>query len=137
MSAVIGEGGSGGALGICVADRVLLQENAIFTVASPEACASIVWRDVGHREEAAEQLGLTSDVLLAGGVVDEVVAEPSGGAHADADEAARLLDEALDRHVRSLRGTPVRLLVRRRYERFRRLGLEVVGPLEDVYRDDA
>jgi acetyl-CoA carboxylase carboxyl transferase subunit alpha len=137
VSAVIGEGGSGGALGMCVADRVLLQENAIFTVASPEACASIVWRDVGHREEAAEQLGLTSEVLLAGGLVDEVVAEPSGGAHADADEAARLLDEALDRHVRSLRGMPVPLLVRRRYERFRRLGLEVVELRDDLSRDDA
>jgi acetyl-CoA carboxylase carboxyl transferase subunit alpha len=137
VSAVIGEGGSGGALGVCVADRVLLQENAIYTVASPEACASIVWRDVGHRQEAAEQLGLTSDVLLASGVVDEVVPEPSGGAHADADEAARLLDEALDRHVRSLRGVSGRLLVRRRYERFRRLGLEVVASRDGVRRDGA
>lgn len=135
VSAVIGEGGSGGALGICVADRVLLQENAIYTVASPEACASIVWRDVGRRQQAAEQLGLTSDVLLATGMVDEVVAEPSGGAHTDADEAARLLDEALDRHLRSLRGVSGRVLVRRRYERFRRLGLEVVASRDDVRPD--
>lgn len=137
VSAVIGEGGSGGALGICVADRVLLQENAIFTVASPEACASIVWRDAGRRQEAAEQLGLTADVLLAAGVVDEIVPEPAGGAHADADEAARLLFEALHRHLRSLRGMPGALLVRRRYERFRRLGLEAVASRDDFTPDGA
>ena len=119
VACIVGEGGSGGALGLAVADRVLMMENSIYSVASPEAAASIVWRDNARKHEAAEQLQITSRDLLAMGVVEEVVAEPSGGAHTDYDEAARLLDEALWRHLQPLLGVPARRLLEQRYERFR------------------
>ncbi|TMC08704.1 MAG: acetyl-CoA carboxylase carboxyltransferase subunit alpha [Chloroflexi bacterium] len=119
VAAVIGEGGSGGALGLAVADRVLMLEHAIYSVAGPEACASILWRDPARREEAAEQLGLTAPYLLAAGLVDEVVPEPPGGAHMDPARAARLLDGALGRHLDELLETDPDQLVRRRYDRFR------------------
>jgi len=121
VASIIGEGGSGGALGLAVGDRVLMLEHAIYSVASPEACASIVWRDTAHRQTAADQLGLGAEDLLRAGIVDEVVAEPAGGAHADPDEAARLLDRALTRHVRSLLSETPEALVRRRRERYRAL----------------
>jgi acetyl-CoA carboxylase carboxyl transferase subunit alpha len=95
VSAVIGEGGSGGALGIAVADRVVMLEHSIYSVASPEAAASIVWRDNNRKVEAAEQLQITSRDLCSMGVVEEVVEEPEGGAHTDPDGAARSLDAAL------------------------------------------
>ena len=119
VAAVIGEGGSGGALGMGVADRVIMLENSIYSVASPEAAASIVWRDNARKVEAAEQLQLTSRDLLAMGVVEEVVAEPRGGAHADYDAAAAALDEALYRHLQPLLSQPVDELLQHRYERFR------------------
>ena len=125
VAAVIGEGGSGGALGMAIADRVLILENAIFSVAGPEACASIVWRDAARRVEAAEQLRLTSDWLLAMGVVDEVVPEPPGGAHADHDGAARALDEAIWRHLEPLIGEDPSRLLPRRYARFRELAAAI------------
>jgi len=119
VAAVIGEGGSGGALGMGVADRVIMLENSIYSVASPEAAASIVWRDNSRKVEAAEQLQLTSRDLLAMGVVEEIVAEPKGGAHADFDAAAAALDEALYRHLLPLLSQPVEELLQHRYERFR------------------
>jgi acetyl-CoA carboxylase carboxyl transferase subunit alpha len=119
VAAVIGEGGSGGALGMGVADRVIMLENSIYSVASPEAAASIVWRDNARKVEAAEQLQLTSRDLLAMGVVEEVITEPEGGAQLDYDASARVLDEALHRHVRSLLDQPVDELLQHRYERFR------------------
>jgi acetyl-CoA carboxylase carboxyl transferase subunit alpha len=119
VAAVIGEGGSGGALGLAVADRVLMLEHAIYSVAGPEACASILWHDPSRREEAAEQLALTASHLLAAGLVDEVVREPEGGAHTDPDAAVRLLDHALARHVDELLEEDTDLIVRRRYDRFR------------------
>jgi len=119
VAAVIGEGGSGGALGMGVADRVIMLENSIYSVASPEAAASIVWRDNSRKVEAAEQLQLTSRDLLAMGVVEEVVAEPEGGAHLDYDAAARVLDEALLRHLQPLLVQPSGDLLQHRYERFR------------------
>jgi acetyl-CoA carboxylase carboxyl transferase subunit alpha len=119
LAAVIGEGGSGGALGMGVADRVIMLENSIYSVASPEAAASIVWRDNSRKVEAAEQLQLTSRDLLAMGVVEEIVAEPTGGAHADFDAAAAALDEALYRHLQPLLSQPVEELLQHRYERFR------------------
>jgi acetyl-CoA carboxylase carboxyl transferase subunit alpha len=119
VAAVIGEGGSGGALGMGVADRVIMLENSIYSVASPEAAASIVWRDNSRKVEAAEQLQLTSRDLLAMGVVEEIVAEPRGGAHADFDAAAAALDEALYRHLQPLLSQPVEALLQHRYERFR------------------
>jgi acetyl-CoA carboxylase carboxyl transferase subunit alpha len=119
VACVIGEGGSGGALGLAVADRVLMMENSIYSVASPEAAASIVWRDNSRKVEAAEQLQVTSRDLLAMGVVEEVIAEPRGGAHTDYDAAARLLDEALWRHVSPLLDEPGQRLLEHRYDRFR------------------
>jgi acetyl-CoA carboxylase carboxyl transferase alpha subunit len=119
VAAVIGEGGSGGALGMAVADRVIMLENSTYSVASPEAAASIVWRDNSRKVEAAEQLQITSRDLLAMGVVEEVVSEPEGGAHTDYDGAARALDAALARHLEPLLGVPAAELLEHRYERFR------------------
>jgi acetyl-CoA carboxylase carboxyl transferase subunit alpha len=119
VAAVIGEGGSGGALGMGVADRVIMLENSIYSVASPEAAASIVWRDNARKVEAAEQLQLTSRDLLAMGVVEEVVTEPEGSARADYDAAATALDEAMHRHMQALLTQPTEDLLQHRYERFR------------------
>jgi len=119
VAVVIGEGSSGGALGIAVADRVLMLENSLYTVASPEAAASIVWRDNARKVEAAEQLQITSRDLLAMGVVEEVIPEPEGGAHLDCDATASALDAALWRHVEPLLGMPRDELLQHRYERFR------------------
>ena len=119
VTAVIGEGGSGGALGTAVADRVIMLENSTYSVASPEAAASIVWRDNARKVEAAEQLQLTSRDLLAMGVVEEVVAEPEGGAHTDCDATVTALEAALWRHLEELLGVPPAELLEHRYERFR------------------
>src|SRR5436309_9312145 len=106
VAAVIGEGGSGGALGMGVADRVIMLENSIYSVASPEAAASIVWRDNSRKVEAAEQLQLTSREIVAMGVVEEDVPEPKGSASADYDAAATARDEALFRHLQPLLDEP-------------------------------
>jgi acetyl-CoA carboxylase carboxyl transferase subunit alpha len=98
---------------------VIMLENSIYSVASPEAAASIVWRDNSRKVEAAEQLQLTSRDLLAMGVVEEVVTEPEGGAHLDFDGATRVLDEALHRHLQPLLAQPADELLQHRYERFR------------------
>jgi acetyl-CoA carboxylase carboxyl transferase subunit alpha len=119
LAAVIGEGGSGGALGMAVADRVLMLENSIYSVAMPEAAASIVWRDNSRKVEVAEQLQITSRDLLAMGVVEEVVDEPMGGAHLDHAGAAWALEKALLRHLDPLLHTPPEELLQHRYERFR------------------
>ncbi len=119
VACIIGEGGSGGALGLAVADRVLMMENSIYSVASPEAAASIVWRDNARKVEAADQLQITSRDLVAMGVVEEVVSEPPGGAHTDYDGAGRGLDEALWRTMLPLLEKDPRDLLERRYERYR------------------
>ena len=119
VAVVIGEGSSGGALGIAVADRVLMLENSLYTVAAPEAAATIVWRDNARKVEAAEQLQITSRDLLAMGVVEEVIPEPEGGAHVDCDATARALDAALWRHLEPLLTMPRDELLQHRYERFR------------------
>jgi acetyl-CoA carboxylase carboxyl transferase subunit alpha len=118
VSVVIGQGGSGGALGLAVADRVLIMENAWYSVAPPEACAAILWRDAAYRVEAAELLDVPTDQLLAAGVVDDIVPEPAGGAHCDHDRAAALLDERLRRHVLELLQQRPDVLLQRRHERF-------------------
>lgn len=119
VAAVIGEGGSGGALGMGVADRVIMLEYSIYSVASPEAAASIVWRDNTRKVEAAEQLQLTSREILAMGVVEEVVREPEGSARSDYAAAAAALDAALHRHMTPLLEMPTEELLQHRYERFR------------------
>src|SRR4051812_20969194 len=127
IAAVIGEGGSGGALGIGVADRVLILENAYYSVISPEACSAILWRDRRHAPEAAEALKLTAQDLLRLGVVDEVVQEPQGGAHRDYDLAAANLNAALTQNLNGLLQMPTEQLLKKRYKKFRTLG-NYAGP---------
>ena len=122
IAAVIGEGGSGGALGIGVADRVLILENAYYSVISPEACSAILWRDRKHAAEAAEALKLTAQDLLKLDVVDEVVPEPDGGAHRDFDVSAANLGAALRQNLEKLLEQPIEQLLSKRYQRFRVLG---------------
>jgi acetyl-CoA carboxylase carboxyl transferase subunit alpha len=119
VTSITGEGGSGGALAIAVADRVLMQENAIYSVISPEGCASIMWRDASKRDLAAEAMKITARDLSKLGIIDEIVSEPAGGAHADYDEAAKLLDEVLQRNLDALKHKSGDELVRSRYDKFR------------------
>jgi acetyl-CoA carboxylase carboxyl transferase subunit alpha len=127
IACVIGEGGSGGALGIGVADRVLILESAYYSVISPEACSAILWRDRRHAAEAAEALKLTAQDLLKLEVVDEIVPEPEGGAHRDYDSVAENLGSALRGNLQHISKTPIDELVEKRYEKFRRLGLFTQG----------
>jgi acetyl-CoA carboxylase carboxyl transferase subunit alpha len=122
IAVVIGEGGSGGALGIGVADRVMILENSYYSVISPEACSAILWKDRRHAPEAAEALKLTADDLVRLGVVDEIVAEPEGGAHRDHDLAAAHLGSALRRNLARLTAQSVDDLLNTRYDKFRKLG---------------
>ncbi len=122
ISVVIGEGGSGGALAIGVANRVLILENAIYSVISPESCAAILWRDAGQAERAAEALKLTSRDLLELGVVDRVIEEPLGGAHNNRDAAMELVRTALVEELDQLKVMTAEKLKRSRYDRFRALG---------------
>ena len=122
IATVIGVGGSGGALAIAVADRVLMMENAIYSVISPEGCAAILWRDSTQKERAAEALKLTAPDLLALGLIDEIVPEPPGGAHADPDAAAVTLGEALAKHLAELDGQPAEALKARRAEKYLKMG---------------
>src|SRR5213082_2891355 len=119
---VTGEGGSGGALAIAVGDRVNILENSFYSVISPEGCASIIWRDSTKAETAAAAMKITAKDLKELGIVDEIVAEPEGGAHTDHEAAARFLDEALDRQLVSLAHESVRELLDARYEKFRKMG---------------
>ena len=119
---VIGEGGSGGALAIGVGDQVLMLENAIYSVISPEGCAAILWKDSSQAARAAEELKLTAQDLKAAGLVDEVIAEPKEGAHRSYDEAAKLLDAVLcSRLAESVSSNPNDRLTRR-YAKLREMG---------------
>src|SRR5690554_78261 len=122
VSVVIGEGGSGGALAIGVANRVLILENAIYSVISPESCAAILWRDAAEAPKAAEALKLTAKDLLEQGVVDRVVEEPLGGAHTVPDEAIATVRRVLVEELDALSGLGFEALLAQRYERFRSLG---------------
>src|SRR5438132_2427842 len=119
---VSGEGGSGGALGIAVGDRVLMQEFAIYSVIPPEGCAAILWRDPAKKVEAADALKLTAPDLLQAGAIDEIVREPIGGAHTNADAAARLLDEALARALTEISAVDSEVRLEKRYAKFRAMG---------------
>ena len=121
--AVIGEGGSGGALGIGVGDRILVMENAYYSVISPEGCAAILWKDRAKAPEAAASLKLTAKDLLGLGLIDEVVPEPIGGAHRDPDAAAANLKAALGKFLGELRPIPSQELIKARYAKFRKMGL--------------
>lgn len=119
---VTGEGGSGGALAIAVGDKVNMLENAVYSVISPEGCASIMWRDAGRAELAAAALKLTAADLLRMQLIDEIVPEPDRGAHRNHDQAAALLDPVIRRSLEELDRLDKDELLRRRYEKFRRLG---------------
>ncbi|TFG89360.1 MAG: acetyl-CoA carboxylase carboxyltransferase subunit alpha, partial [Gemmatimonadales bacterium] len=122
VAAVVGEGGSGGALALGTADRILMFENSVYSVISPEGCAAILWKDATQRERAAAALKLTATDLLEFKLIDEIVPEPSGGAHLDPDTAGETLRAALIRHVNDLRKVRPEKLVRRRGEKFAAMG---------------
>src|SRR5436190_22931238 len=119
---VSGEGGSGGALGIAVGDRVLMQEFAIYSVIPPEGCAAILWRDAAKKMEAAAALKLTAPDLLKTGIIDEIIPEPIGGAHTDPDAATALVDAALSRSLAEVSALDSETRLALRYEKFRRMG---------------
>jgi acetyl-CoA carboxylase carboxyl transferase subunit alpha len=119
---VCGEGGSGGALGIAIGDRVLMQEFAVYSVIPPEGCAAILWRDANKKVEAAEALKITAPDLIALGLVDAVIPEPTGGAHNDYDAATALVDQALSLALADLQNLSVPERLDRRYDKFRRMG---------------
>lgn len=121
ISLITGEGGSGGALAIAVADRVLMMENSIYSVISPEGCASIMWRDATKKEIAAQAMKITASDLQQMNCIDGIVPEPDGGAHTDTDAAAALVDEALQRHLGELRNIPSSELLASRYQKFRNM----------------
>jgi acetyl-CoA carboxylase carboxyl transferase subunit alpha len=121
LTAITGEGGSGGALALAVADRVLMMENAIYSVISPEGCASIMWRDAGKKELAAQALRITATDLTELGCVDATVPEPEGGAHADQQAAAALLDASLSKHLAEVRKLSTAELLGLRYNKFRNM----------------
>ena len=125
LSVIIGEGGSGGALGIAVGDRVLMQENAVYSVISPEGCASILWKSQQAVEDAARALKLTAQELQALGIIDDIVPEPAGGAHADWDKAAELLGAAIEKHLADLRQVAPPDIRGLRYEKYRKMGVFV------------
>jgi acetyl-CoA carboxylase carboxyl transferase subunit alpha len=123
ISVIVGEGGSGGALGIGVTDRVLIFENSYYSVISPEGCAAILWKDAAAAPKAAAALKLSADHLEKMGIVDEVIPEPLGGAHNDAAQAADALKYALQKHLNDLRSLDTAKLLDTRYERYRHLGV--------------
>lgn len=122
IATVTGEGGSGGALAIAVGNRVLMMENAVYSVITPEGCASITWRDPQMKARAAGALKPTAPEMLGLGLIDEVVAEPAGGAHTDPAAAATLLGDALERHLSELQRLSPEQLRAQRYQRLRSLG---------------
>ena len=122
ISVIVGEGGSGGALGIGVTDRVLIFENSYYSVISPEGCAAILWKDAAAAPKAAAALKLSADHLEKMSIVDEVITEPLGGAHNDPAKAAAALKYALQKHLNDLRALDTEKLLNTRYERYRHLG---------------
>lgn len=123
VAIVIGEGGSGGALGIGVADKVGVLENAYYSVISPEGCAAILWKSGAKAPEAAEVLKLTAEGLAKMGIIDEAIPEPLGGAHRDPQKTAKTLKEAINRFLKDLKGRSNEELLKARYGKFRRIGV--------------
>ncbi|MHB9112219.1 MAG: acetyl-CoA carboxylase carboxyltransferase subunit alpha [Thermoleophilia bacterium] len=123
VSVIIGEGGSGGALALALTDRVMMLENSIYSVITPEACAAILWKDSSEAHLAAQTLGMTSSDLVRLEVVDEVLPEPRGGAHRDHGAAARILKDALEEHLRALETLSPRTRRKERFDKFRRMGV--------------
>jgi len=127
ITTITGEGGSGGALAIAIADRVLMMENSIYSVISPEGCASIMWRDPTKKALAAEAMRITPEDLKELGCIDGIVPEPEGGAHVDHAAAAALLDETLQKNLTELTKSPVIALVDMRYTKFRKMAQFFTG----------
>jgi len=121
---VCGEGGSGGALGIAIGDRVMMQEFSVYSVIPPEGCAAILWRDANKKVEAATALKITAPDMMALGLVDDIIPEPAGGAHNDYDAAAALVDQALSMALERSRALTVAERLEARYQKFRRMGEE-------------
>jgi acetyl-CoA carboxylase carboxyl transferase subunit alpha len=121
IATITGEGGSGGALALAVADRVLMMENSVYSVISPEGCASIMWRDASKKEIAAQALRITANDMKELGVIDEIIPEPDGGAHQDHDTASALLDTTLQRNFTDLKTKAVPELLEGRYSKFRQM----------------
>ncbi|NBP72361.1 MAG: acetyl-CoA carboxylase carboxyl transferase subunit alpha, partial [Alphaproteobacteria bacterium] len=122
ISLVIGEGGSGGAIAIAVADRILMLEHSVYSVISPEGCASILWRDGSHATDAANALKLTAQDLLALEVIDEIVPEPVGAAHRDRDATIRAAGAAISKNLAELAGVDGTVLRQQRREKFLKMG---------------
>ncbi|HNS32972.1 MAG TPA: acetyl-CoA carboxylase carboxyltransferase subunit alpha [bacterium] len=131
LAVVIGEGGSGGALGIGVADRLLMQQYSIYSVISPEGCASILWKSQTAVEEAAKALKLTANVLLDMGIADEIIPEAPGGAHRDWNETFSLMTESLDKNLRELKTINREELVELRYQKYRKTGVFSEGEINE------
>jgi acetyl-CoA carboxylase carboxyl transferase subunit alpha len=121
IAAITGEGGSGGALGLALADRVLILEDAIYSVIPPEGCAAILWRDAAFKSQAAEAMRISAPDVHALGCVDDIVPEPAAGAHTDPSGAAELLAEKLRWHLNELKSLPLDELLRLRYDKFRNI----------------
>jgi acetyl-CoA carboxylase carboxyl transferase subunit alpha len=119
---ICGEGGSGGALGIAIGDRILMQEFAVYSVIPPEGCAAILWRDAKRKADAAAALKMTAPDLLALSLIDEIIREPVGGAHLDYGQAAALVDDALARHLSELVAMSPADRLATRYDKFRQMG---------------
>jgi len=123
LSVVIGEGGSGGALGIGVSNRILMLEHSYYSVISPEGCAAILWKDRAYADRAAENLRLTASDLTELGIVDEIIPEPLGGAHQDPQLTANALADALEKHLKDLDALTVEERIQDRYDKFRKIGV--------------
>ena len=122
INVIIGEGASGGALGIGVGDRILMTENGWYSVISPEGCAAILWRDAAYAPQAAEAMKVTAPDLLNFGIIDEIIREPEGGAHVDPDLAARFVKEAILKHLKEFIKIPIKKLLQQRIEKFSKMG---------------
>ena len=123
ISAVIGEGGSGGALGIGVSNRILMLEHSYYSVISPEGCAAILWKDRAYADKAAENLNLTATDLTRLKIADEVISEPLGGAHQDPEQTAENLGDALEKHLNQLDALTIEERLQDRYDKFRAIGV--------------
>jgi acetyl-CoA carboxylase carboxyl transferase subunit alpha len=123
IAVVIGEGGSGGALAIGVADRVLMLQYSVYSVISPEGCASILWKSAEKADLAAQAMGVTAENLFQHGLIDEIVAEPLGGAHRDIEQISKTLQLSLVQHLQDLSAKSVEVLVAERYQRYRQIGV--------------
>ena len=137
VSVIIGEGGSGGAIGIGVGNRILIMENAYYSVITPEGCAAILWKDRKFAPQAADALQLTAEKLLSLGIADEIIPEPFGGAQRDYDQAAEMLKEGLARHLSELNRLSGSKLREQRYEKFRAIGRFLEAPEETEKTSEA